>query len=259
MSRDTRLPLSIPAWPAPKHIRAYTTLRSPGESVNHYSAYNLATHVGDHHEHVVQNRYHLAQYANLPNDPIWLNQTHSSIAIDLDNITRDSIMTADASHTRKINTICAVMTADCLPMLVTNEEGTEVAAIHAGWQGLSKGVIENTLSVLTSAPESLLIWLGPSIQKENYEVGEEVYHAFLEEHDLSEIDAAFTKRADNKWHADIPLLAVQRLIRYGVKKTHIYLSQQCTYAHSQDYFSFRRDGITGRMASLIFIAPVLRF
>jgi len=259
MSRDTRLPLSIPKWPAPKHIRAYTTLRSPGYSLNHYSAYNLATHVGDQYERVMQNRYDLAQHANLPNNPIWLNQTHSTIAIDIDNTTPDTIITGDASHTRKTNTICAIMTADCLPILVTNEQGTEVAAIHAGWQGLSKGILENTLSALSSPPKSLLLWIGPSIQKENYEVGEDVYHAFFDKHDITEMAEAFKKQSDNKWQADIPLLAVQRLIRYGVKKSNIYLSQKCTYSLSDDYFSFRRDGITGRMASLIFIAPVSQF
>ena len=247
-------PLFIPSWPAPKNIKAYSTLRYPGKSYEVYAGFNLARHVGDDKNQVLANRRDLIDYANLPSIPKWLNQTHGNIALLAETILSEIAPNADASYTQKSDQVCVVMTADCLPILVTNKEGTEVAAIHAGWQGLAAGVIENTLSALTSEPESLLVWIGPSIHQPNYEVDEDFYARFSETHSQKELDAAFgLKNKQKKWLANVPLLATQRLIRCGVNSHDIYLSDQCTYANPERYFSYRRDGVTGRMASLIWI------
>lgn len=253
MSSDTRLPLQIPAWPAPKNIQACYTTRTPGKSLGEYAEFNLALHVNDHALHVQENRQNLTQCASLPTTPKWLNQIHSATAVLADTVSFEFPPDADASFTRSSNEVCAVMTADCLPILVTNKAGTEVAAIHAGWQGLAKGVIESTLSKLSSPPNSLLIWIGPSIHQANYEVGEDFYAAFAKQHSSHEMSLAFSKQPHQKWRANVPLLAVQRLKRLGVSEKNIYLSQECTYAHPEKYFSYRRDGVTGRMASLIWI------
>jgi len=253
MFSDTRLPLLIPSWPAPKNIKSYYTTRAPGKSTGVYTAFNLGLHVKDDEKQVLQNRRDLMQYAHLPAPPKWLNQTHSTIPLLAETISSETAPNADASYTKKPNEVCVVMTADCLPILVTNTAGTEVAAIHAGWQGLAKGVIENTLSKLTSRPEELLIWIGPSIHQANYEVGEDFYLKFAETHAKNELDAAFINIHPLKWLANVPLLAVQRLKRLGVVEKNIYLSNECTYAHSDKYFSYRRDGVTGRMASLIWM------
>lgn len=253
MSSDTRSPLRIPHWPAPKNIKAYYTTRYPGKSIRPYAAFNLALHVGDNATHVLENRKDLKQYAHLPNTPKWLNQTHSTIALLAETISTEVAPDADASYTQKIHEVCVVMTADCLPILVTNKNGTEVAAIHAGWQGLSNGIVENTLLKLSSKPNELMIWIGPSIQQAHYEVGEDFYKAFLSHHLLEEMKVAFAYQSGQKWLANVPLLAVQRLMRLGVAEKNIYLSDECTYANPEKYFSYRRDGVTGRIASLIWI------
>lgn len=249
--------LLTPKWPAPSNIKAYTTLRSPGYSEGPYASFNLGHHVGDNENDVRANRETLFQKANLPSEPKWINQTHSNIAVLAETISDAQVVTADASYTQKPNTICAVLTADCLPILVTNKEGSEVAAIHAGWRGLANGVVENTLATLASSPETLLVWIGPSISQPYYEVGEDFYAAFAEFHTENECHEAFKRKPIKetpKWLADVPLLAYQRLVKIGLKPQHIYLSNECTYSHEDRYFSYRRDGVTGRMASMIYIA-----
>lgn len=249
------VPLITPQWPAPKNIKAYTTLRYPGHSQDVYAGFNLATHVGDNTAHVQANRHALIEYAHLPSEPKWLNQVHSNIAVLAENIPLDEEPNADASYTQKMNTVCVVMTADCLPILITNQEGSEVAAIHAGWRGLANDVIENTLSALQSPSDSLMAWIGPSISQASYEVDEEVYAAFAKKHSQAECQQAFKMKdaPKKKWLADMPFLAKQRLFCLGIPARHIYLSNECTYAQAGRYFSYRRDGVTGRMASLIFI------
>ncbi len=248
--------LLTPHWPAPSHIKAYTTLRSPGYSEGIYASFNLGIHVGDNEEDVRANREELQQRANLPSEPKWINQVHSTIAVPAETISDNQVVTADASYTQKSKTICVVLTADCLPILVTNKEGTEVAAIHAGWRGLADGVIENTINALHSSPKNLLVWIGPSISKPHYEVGEDFYETFAAFHTENECHEAFQKKPikeTKKWLADVPLLAYQRLIKLGIQPQHIYLSNECTYTHDDRYFSYRRDGVTGRIASMIFI------
>ncbi len=254
MKTDTSLPLLIPTWPAPKNVRAYTSLRYPGNSMGQYAAFNMAMHVGDTSHDVLINRADFMSYAQLPQEPKWLHQTHSDIAWSAEMISTERPPIGDASFTSQKDTVCVVMTADCLPILVSNNKGTEVAAIHAGWQGLAKGVVESTLSQLNSAAESLLIWIGPSIQQSYYEVGEDVYAEFARCHSGAEMRAAFLTQKHQKWLANVPLLAVQRLVRCGVLLKNIYLSNECTYANPDKYYSYRRDGMTGRMASAIFIS-----
>ena len=238
----------IPKWPVPCHIKSLQTLRSGGKSEGSHHSFNLATHVNDDINHVDFNRALLNQH--LPSTPFWLNQTHSKDIVELPS----SLLNADASYTTKKNTVCVVQTADCLPLLITNTEGTIVAAIHAGWRGLLNGVIENTLHKINLPANELLVWLGPAISQNHFEVGSEVKNSFCEKH--HEAEKAFQLISNQKWLADIYMLAKIRLHAYGV--TQIYgasiTDEYCTYAHHEDFFSYRRDGETGRMASLIWIA-----
>ena len=237
----------IPKWPVPPHIKSMQTLRFGGKSQGKYSSFNIATHVNDDINAVDFNRGLLNQY--LPNSPCWLNQTHSADAVELPA----TILNADASFTKDKHIVCVVQTADCLPLLLTNNEGTMVAAIHAGWRGLLNGVIENTLNKMNLPANELLVWLGPAISQNHFEVGSEVKNSFCEKH--QEAEKAFQSISNKRWLADIYMLAKIRLHTYGV--TQIYgasvTEDYCTYAHHKNYFSYRRDGETGRMASLICI------
>jgi hypothetical protein len=238
-------------WPAPDFIKAGTTLRQGGESSGAYSSFNLASHVGDEIVAVSQNRSML----NVPNIPQWLEQTHSTKVVLLPN--DEAIPKADAAYTQKENTVCAVLTADCLPLLITDEQGSCVAAIHAGWRGLCDGIIENTIKKLPVATQSLLVWLGPAIGADVYEVGEEVYDAFTK--DDIEAGRAFVPVPSKAkgiivtrhWLFDIYALARLRLQRLGITK--IYGGDLSTYNDQERFFSYRRQAKTGRMASLIWI------
>ena len=237
----------IPNWPAPSHIKSMQTLRGCGKSEGKYESFNLATHVNDDTDSVNSNRDFLNQF--LPSAPHWLNQTHSVDVIELPSLK----FNADASYTKEKNIVCAVQTADCLPLLVTNKKGTIVAAIHAGWRSLLNGVIENTIHKMNMPPHELLVWLGPAISQKHFEVGADVKNNFCEKD--QEAEKAFRAISDQKWLADIYHLAKMRLKASGV--TEIYggsvTDDYCTFANEADYFSYRRDGETGRMASLIWI------
>lgn len=166
-----------PTWPAPLNIHAYTTLRSGGVSEAPYHSFNLGEHVGDDEKHVQMNRALLKNKLQLPNEPIWLKQTHSTLVLPATTLIGQE---ADATFSHQAKQVCTVMTADCLPLLLCNRSGTHVAAIHAGWRGLAHGIIENTLDVLNVPAEDILVWLGPAIGPTVYEVGEEVRHCFIE-------------------------------------------------------------------------------
>lgn len=230
-------------WPAPDFIKAGTTLRQGGMSKGTFDSFNLATHVGDELAVVTQNRSML----NVPNAPQWLEQVHSTKAVLLPN--EEITPEADAAYTSEKNIVCAVMTADCLPLLITDKQGSCVAAIHAGWRGLCAGIIEATIKKIAVEPESLLVWLGPAIGPDVYEIGEEVYHAFIKDDD--EAKQAFTSVSEGQWLFDIYHLAKLRLNKIGVKQ--IYGGDRCTLSEEEQFFSYRRDGVTGRMASLIWI------
>ena len=237
----------VPQWPAPENVRAVQTVRTGGYSQPPWASFNLAGHVGDDPAHVAANRQLLA--AHLPYSPCWLEQVHGTAVVDAASAPSGSI--ADASVSHRPGSVCVVMTADCLPVLFCARKGTAVAAAHAGWRGLQAGVLEQTLAALAVPPEDVLAWLGPAIGPENFEVGGEVRAAFMAT--AGEAQRAFCPGAPGKWWCDLYLLARQRLEKVGVR--HIYGGEECTVADSARFFSYRRDGVTGRMASLIWLQP----
>ncbi|MDC7871044.1 hypothetical protein TH60_16250 [Pantoea ananatis] len=239
--------LIIPQWPAPDRVRAVSTLRQGGVSEGNWRSLNLGSHVGDKLHHVAANRERLIALAALPAMPQWLEQVHS---IDVACLSAGGTapLQADACITRETGVVCAIMTADCLPVLFCSDDGREVAAAHAGWRGLCGGVLENTLAQFQAAPGNIHAWLGPAIGPDAFEVGAEVRRAFMD-HD-PEAAAAF-RPAGEKFYADIWLLARQRLHAAGVKS--VSADSRCTFSEQDDFFSYRRDGITGRMATLIWL------
>lgn len=235
-----------PDWPAPHYIRAYTTLRhSWGEKQQIYTNKNQE----DRNSRVSEiENMQLKALLNLPEKAIWLTQTHSSIAIEARPEHNNQI--ADASYTSQPTRVCAVLTADCLPLLVCNQQGTHVAAIHAGWRGLASGIIESTLLAFPPPFHDLLIWLGPAIGQQKFEVGQDVFDAFTRSSPISK--TAFLPYTEGKWLANLYHLAKIRLNQQGI--TQIYGGDFCTYTQDDMFFSYRRDhGMTGRMASLIWI------
>jgi YfiH family protein len=237
----------IPEWPAPAKIKAYSSTRLGGFSYAPFDSFNLAAHVGDSFADVKQNRENLREVLQLPNDPFWLSQIHSTTVVQASH--EQLNLTADASYTRNINTVCAVLTADCLPLLICDKNASCVAAVHAGWKGLLGGIIEETIKVLKIPSEELLVWLGPAIGADVYEVGEEVREKFVA-HDPN-AQTAFQFASKNQYLMDIYSLAKQRLAHQNI--THIYGGEFCTMTQKDKFFSYRRDKETGRMASLIFI------
>lgn len=234
-----------PTWAAPSHVFACTTTRHDGVSTGPYASLNLALHVGDDKEHVLQNRESLKKYLSLPNEPVWLNQTHSTNVLAAENYVAGE--PADATYTRQAGIVCAVLTADCLPVLICNTHGTEVAAIHAGWRGLASGVIENTIAQLKSDPSDLMAWLGPAIGPTVFEVGEEVRQAFMEQDPQAQI--AFIPSPSKRWLANIYQLATLRLTALGL--SHISGGIYCTNTQPEFFYSYRREPKSGRMASII--------
>lgn len=243
------LPIILPEWPAPDNIVAFTTTRIGGVSKGSYQGLNLADHVGDNREDVQSNRTQLLKNCKGLGSIRWLQQIHSTTAIDAE---KASPQPADASYTTQTGIGCAVMTADCLPLLICQRQGQEVAAIHAGWRGLLDGIIEKTIRSMKSAPEELLVWLGPAISGKNYEVGPEIYRQFVSYN--PQAASAFIPSSSNRHHymANLYTLAKQRLERLGIHVNAIYGGSYCTYADNSQFYSYRRDGETGRMVSLIY-------
>jgi YfiH family protein len=259
-----------PEWPVPNGVRALSTFRGGGVSGAPYAALNLGDHVGDVPRAVVENRRRLGAAAGLPAEPAWLTQVHGTTVADLDaaadaEAAADAVagtqanavaaavhakaVAADAAFTRRRGRVCAILTADCLPVLLATASGDVVAAAHAGWRGLAGGVIEATVKALRVAPESLLAWLGPAIGPLHFEVGVEVREALLAVDAGAE--AAFQLNDRGRFMADLGRLAHRRLAALGVGR--IYGSGRCTYAEEERYFSHRRDGVTGRQATLIWL------
>lgn len=235
--------LIVPDWPAPANVRALSTTRAGGISVGSYANLNLGDHVADDPAAVAENRTRLRRY--LPAEPVWLKQVHRADVADADRAS--SIPEADAAVARRVGAVCAVLTADCLPVLFCDHAGSVVAAAHAGWRGLAGGVVEAAVAAMEVAPETVLAWLGPAIGPAAFEVGGEVREAFLAQNPAAE--AAFAAQPEGKWLADIFLLARLRLQKIGV--TAIYGGGVCTYTDATRFYSYRRDGATGRMASLV--------
>lgn len=237
--------LLIPDWPAPGNVRAVQTLRTGGCSPAPWDSFNLGDHVGDDAARVAANRAALRR--ELPGEPLWLQQVHGTQVIDADQ--PSDAVEADAAFARQAGRVCAVMTADCLPVLFCDRAGTVVAAAHAGWRGLAAGVLEATIQAMAVAPGELLVWLGPAIGPLAFEVGDEVRAVFIA-HD-QDAASAFRPHGAGKWLADIYLLARQRLSAAGVGS--ITGGDWCTLSDAARFFSYRRDGVTGRQASLIWL------
>ncbi|MGM0679551.1 MAG: peptidoglycan editing factor PgeF [Pseudomonadota bacterium] len=239
----------MPRWPAPLTVRAGTSCRRGGVSAPPYDSLNPASHVGDSPQAVATNRVRLG----LPAEPGWLQQVHGTRVALLEHNGQHGLE-ADAAYTRTPGVICAVLTADCLLVLLCDRDGQEVAAVHAGWRGLSAGVIEAALDQFQAPADQILAWLGPAIGPDVYEIGEEVRRAFVEPD--SDNGAAFTPTRPGHWLMDIYALARRRLLQRGVEQ--ISGGEYCTFTDSERFYSYRRDGVTGRMASVIWLAPADR-
>jgi YfiH family protein len=241
----------VPGWPAPAAVRAAVSTRRGGAGESG-SGFNLAAHVGDDPLAVAANRACLRQY--LPAEPRWLEQVHGCDVVEFTRGARqeaDNPPVADAAVTRTPGTVCAVLTADCLPVLFCDDRATVVAVAHAGWRGLAAGVLEATLAKMAVAPEHVIAWLGPAIGPAAFEVGDEVREAFLAH--AAGAKAAFAPcGAAGKWRADLFLLARQRLAAAGVAR--VSGGGVCTASDTGRFFSYRREGKTGRFASLIWLA-----
>ena len=223
------------------------TTREGGVSSPPWDSLNLGDHVGDDAAHVAENRARLR--VQLPAEPAWLKQIHGATVVDAGS----DVLTADASVTRQAGCVCAVLTADCLPVLFCDRAGRVVAAAHAGWRGLAQGVLEATVAAMQVPPGEVLAWMGAAIGPRAFEVGDDVRLAFVTQH--PEAAAAFVpdpSGVPGKWLADIYQLARIRLNRVGVQE--IYGGGRCTFNEADRFYSYRRDGVTGRMASLIWLA-----
>lgn len=236
----------IPAdWAAPAWVKAGTTTRLGGVSPSPYDSFNLAGHLPDHPEALRRNRRRLRRLCALPNDPLWLRQTHGNRVIEA-NIAEN--ITADAAYTRRPNTVCAILTADCVPLLICDRAGTTIAAVHVGWRGLCAGIIENTLRCLEDHAGRLLAWIGPHICADHYEVGDEVRNACLQRYPAAE--EALWKNARGRWQYGMETLITRILEDHEVTIT---TAGYCTFEAADLFFSHRRERETGRMASLIWM------
>jgi YfiH family protein len=261
VSNPARAPTWLtPDWPVPGNVRAISTLRGGGASVYPYSSLNLASHVGDVAAAVAANRRALKAAASLPSEPAWLTQVHGTRVADLD---RAPPLEADAAMTRQPKRVCAVLTADCLPVLLAGEAGECVAAVHVGWRGLAAGIIESTVRALPTPPRRLLAWLGPAIGPRRFEIGPEVREALVRGEIAAGlrssgpgvrgpgVEAAFSRQANDRYTADLYLLARRRLEQLGLQR--ICGGGDCTFSQGDKYFSHRRDLKTGRQATLIWL------
>lgn len=233
-------------WPIPDNVHAYYTTRPHGVSTGCYTSLNLASHVGDTQQDVDKNRRILMNTLSLPDEPVWLNQVHSDQVVEI----KEDIptITADASHTQLDNKICAVLTADCLPILICNQQGSHVGAIHAGWRGLQQKIIQNCIDEMGQDPSDLSVWLGPAISQNAYEVDPQFRQHFL---DLGhEYQQAFIAGRPGHYYADLYTIATIQLKEAGI--TAIYGGNHCTYNEKENFFSYRRDGEAGRQACLIY-------
>lgn len=257
----------VPDWPAPARVRSLISSRSGGVSAAPYASFNVSDHVGDDPLAVIENRRRLARH--LPAPPLWLKQVHGATVVDAAKTDRESVPVADAAVARQAGVVCAVMTADCLPVLLCDRSARVVAAVHAGWRGLQAGVLERTVSAVGVPGQQLLAYLGPAIGPQAFEVGEEVRRVFVAAHAVAA--EAFTPLSASdglggvsdrsvhpreahqaKWLADIYLLARQAFGRVGVAA--LYGGGYCTVRDESRFFSYRRDGVTGRMASMIWLS-----
>ena len=233
-------------WPAPPGVIAGTTLRQGGVSGGRYASLNLAAHVGDVQKAVEANRRRFVSTCGLPAEPKWLTQVHGANVVWSEDLGRSE--PADAILTNRPGEVCAVLTADCLPVLIASEDGTEIAAAHAGWRGLSDGILEATIAALKTPPPRLVAWFGPAISQQAFEVGDDVRERFLARDRAAA--GFFTGNTRGRWQADLYGLARLRLKKAGLDRH--YGGERCTFGEPDAFFSYRRDGECGRMATFIF-------
>jgi YfiH family protein len=235
-------------WKLPPGVRAAFTTRFGGVSTAPWDSLNLGAHVGDAPDAVDANRARVKSLLELPEEPAWLAQVHGVGVSDLDTVSaKDMPVTADVSITRERGRVCAIMVADCLPVLFASRDGQRIAAAHAGWRGLASGVLEHTVLALGVPGSELTAWMGPAISQEHFEVGDEVRAAFVAQD--AGASTAFVANARGKWQADLVALARRRLNALGVRD--VSGGEWCTFADPARFFSHRRDGQGGRMAALI--------
>ena len=235
----------IPDWPAPKNVRTLQTTRIGGVSATPYNTLNLSSNVGDAPLAVARNRMLLEPM--LPSEPVWLKQVHGVVVADAARA--ECLPEADACVSTHPGAVCVVMTADCLPVLLCNDKGSVISAVHAGWRGLCDGVIEHSVRAMGVPSATLMAWLGPAIGVQVFEVGDEVRAEFVAKD--PQAAAAFIPSTSEKWLTDIYQLAVLRLHALGV--TRVYGGGLCTYTDSANFFSYRRDNVTGRMGTFIWL------
>jgi YfiH family protein len=245
----------IPDWPAPAQIMSAITLRSSGSSRAPFDSNNLALHVEDNASDVQKNRDSLVDSLALPAQPLWLNQCHGTDLVYVPQASQAA--SADGSYSDKVNTVCAILTADCLPVLFCNQSGSQIAAAHAGWRGLCGGILRKTVATFKHSPDQVMAYLGPAIGPQVFEVGAEVLQAFLHsaqnaQHKQAVIEAfkAVDGSAD-KYLADLYALARAELVASGV--IDIYGGNYCSYSDSERFYSYRRESKTGRNASLVWL------
>lgn len=249
----------LPAdWPAPKRVHAFTTLRhGPGVSLAPFDSFNLGLRSGDDEVAVTRNRALLMEHAALPAAPAWLHQVHGTRVERFDGAgsaaDRSAEPEADAAVTSIPGNVLVILTADCLPVLFCAQDGSEVAAAHAGWRGLAAGVLEATVAAMRTPPERVIAWLGPAAGPQRYEIGVEVYDAFVAQDWAAA--SAFTSTRPEHWRVDLYALARRRLERAGLAPGNVCGGNHCTISEPQRFYSHRRDQRTGRMASLVWIAP----
>ena len=233
----------VPDWPAPANVKAFVTTRAGGVSRGPYESLNLGLRAGDDAQAVAANR--AALRASLPQDPAWMRQVHGNRVIEAASATGSD--EADAAVARRPGVVCAVLVADCVPVLLTDRAGSAVAIAHAGWRGLAAGVVENAVRAMGSEPAEVLAFLGPGIGPRAFEVGADVRDAFVGPDPATQ--SAFAPHAAGKWLADLYALARRRLALLGV--TRVFGGGLCTHSDPARFFSYRRDRTTGRMAALI--------
>ena len=246
MISEPAIKIIEPEWNAPSQVKALCTTRNGGFSPSPFDTLNLAMHVGDDEDNVLRNRELLCNALGFPAEPCWLQQTHSVRVVNLES---ESDRRADAAITRETSFVAVVMTADCLPILLCNRAGTEVAAIHAGWRGLADGIIEATVSKMKSSPDQLLAWIGPGISQQCFEVGDEVRDIFMAKNESA--ISQFVSNRPGHWLCDLGGLARDRLL--GLEGVEINHTDHCSYRDEALFYSYRRNAVTGRMASLIWI------
>jgi YfiH family protein len=237
----------VPDWPAPARVRAFVTTREGGVSRGEHGTLNLGTRCGDDPARVAANRAVVREH--LPSSPRWLSQVHGTEVADLDPAGEGGVVAADAAATSAAGRVACVLTADCLPVFLCREDGTRVAAVHAGWRGLAAGVLENAVAAVGGDASRVLAWLGPAIGPSAFEVGPEVRQAFVSAH--AEAASAFARGREDRFMADLYALARLRLGRAGIGG--VWGGGFCTYTENDRFFSYRRAKESGRLGAFIWI------